>query len=106
MDEPPTAPTDHGLGAYLLGFALALALTIIPFALVASGALPKSQMLAVIALAAVLQILVHLRYFLHLDLTSTPSETLLTIAFAAVLILIMLGGSFWIMSDLHHRMLM
>jgi cytochrome o ubiquinol oxidase operon protein cyoD len=47
---------------------------------------------------------VHLRYFLHLDLRATPRENLLAIVFAAILIVIMVGGSFWIMLDLHHRM--
>ena len=39
-----------------------------------------------------------------MNLTSTPRENLLAIAFAAILIVIMVGGSFWIMMDLHHRM--
>jgi cytochrome o ubiquinol oxidase operon protein cyoD len=92
--------------SYLTGFALALVLTAIPFALVAAGTLPGVPALTVIAVAAVIQILVHLRYFLHLDLTSTPRENLLAIAFAAILIFMMIGGSLWIMFDLHHRMSM
>ena len=58
----------------------------------------------VIGIAAVLQVLVHLRFFLHLNFTSTPKENLLAIVFTAVLIFIMVGGSFWIMFDLHTRM--
>jgi cytochrome o ubiquinol oxidase subunit IV len=58
----------------------------------------------VIGIAAILQILVHLRFFLHLNFTSTPKENLLAIVFTAVLIFIMVGGSFWIMFDLHTRM--
>ena len=90
--------------SYLTGFTLALVLTAIPFALVAAGMLPGVPALTVIAVAAVIQILVHLHYFLHLDLTSTPRENLLAIAFAAILIFMMIGGSLWIMFDLHHRM--
>jgi cytochrome o ubiquinol oxidase operon protein cyoD len=90
--------------SYLTGFALALVLTAIPFALVAAGMPAGVPPLTVIAVAAVIQILVHLRYFLHLDLTSTPRENLLAIAFAAILIFMMIGGSLWIMFDLHHRM--
>jgi len=96
----------HDLKSYLIGFALALVLTVIPFALVATNALPKPYILFVIGIAAVIQLLVHLRYFLHLDLTTTPRENLVAIAFAAILIFIMIGGSFWIMFDLHHRMAM
>lgn len=95
---------DHGLRLYLTGFVLALALTAIPFGLVVFGSLPKMATMVAVAVAAIAQVLVHLRYFLHLDLTTTPRENLLAIAFAAVLILIMVGGSLWIMFDLHSRM--
>ncbi len=94
----------HGLRSYLVGFALAVVLTAIPFALVAMHALPPSRLAIVIAVAAILQVLVHLRFFLHLDLATTPRENLLAIAFTAILIFIMVGGSLWIMVDLHSRM--
>jgi cytochrome o ubiquinol oxidase operon protein cyoD len=103
MDRSPAGHAP-GLKSYLAGFALALILTAIPFGLVATSALPPRPMLIVIAIAAAVQVLVHLRYFLHLDLTTTPRENLLAIVFAAILILMMVGGSFWIMMDLHHRM--
>jgi len=54
--------------------------------------------------AALIQVLVHLHYFLHLGLRSTPPERLLAITFAAVLILIMIGGSQWVMFNLHYQM--
>ena len=76
------------------------------FALVAANPLPKLPTLIVIGVAAVIQVLVHLRYFLHLALTSTPRENLLAIVFTAILIFLMVGGSFWIMLDLNHRMSM
>ena len=98
--------TGHGLKSYLTGLALALLLTAIPFALVAANPLPRLPTLVVIAVAAVIQILVHLRYFLHLDLVSTPRENLAAIVFAAILVLIMIGGSLWIMLDLERRMMM
>ena len=95
---------SHGLRSYLIGFVLAVILTAIPFYVVMTHALPPSRALLVIGIAAILQILVHLRFFLHLNFTSTPKENLLAIVFAAVLIFIMVGGSFWIMFDLHTRM--
>jgi cytochrome o ubiquinol oxidase subunit IV len=104
--ERATSDNAPGLKSYVIGFALALILTAIPFALVATYSLPRRTTLLIIAVAAVIQILVHLRYFLHLDLTSTPRENLLAILFAAILIVLMVGGSFWIMLDLHNRMAM
>ena len=94
----------HGLASYLIGFVLAVILTAIPFWLVYTHALPPSRIMWVIAGAAVLQILVHLHFFLHINFTTTPKENLIAIAFTAVLIFLMVGGSFWIMLDLHLRM--
>jgi cytochrome o ubiquinol oxidase operon protein cyoD len=94
----------HGRGSYLVGFVLAVILTAIPFVVVAKHMLSPANAMLLIAITAVLQILVHLRFFLHLNLTTTPRENLLAIAFTAVLIFLMVGGSFWIMIDLYRRM--
>jgi len=90
--------------SYLTGLALALMLTAIPFTLVYFKLVAGTAMPLVIAAAAIVQIVVHLKYFLHLNLTDTPRENLLALTFAAILIFIMVGGSLWIMFDLHHRM--
>lgn len=92
------------LRPYLIGYALALALTGLPFALVAWHALPASSTLAIIAVAAVVQMLVHLRFFLHVSPKTSAPENLIVLAFAAVLIVILVGGSLWILFDLYQRM--
>ena len=96
------APTHR---TYITGFILALILTAIPFALVLSGLLSPTVTLSMIVIAAIVQVLVHLTFFLHLNFASTPRENLLALAFAAILIFIMVGGSIWIMFDLHMRMM-
>jgi cytochrome o ubiquinol oxidase operon protein cyoD len=89
--------------AYVTGFVLAVVLTVIPFGLVAMKLLPREAMFLVIAALAIVQILVHLRYFLHMNFTSTPRENIVAMAFAAVLIFIMVGGTLWIMFNLDYR---
>lgn len=96
---------DPLLRFYLTGFALALALTILPFGLVVYKVLPQVPMLAVIAALAVVQMAVHLHYFLHLDFSASERNNLLTLAFAAVIIVIMAGGTVWILYNLHYRMM-
>jgi cytochrome o ubiquinol oxidase subunit IV len=93
------------LQPYVTGFVFALVLTGIPFGLVAAGLLPPFTTLVIIAALAVVQVVVHLRYFLHIDLESTPRENLLALAFAAILIFLMVGGTLWIMLDLNARMM-
>ena len=89
---------------YIVGFVLAVVLTVIPFALVATHALSPVATIWTIVITAILQILVHLRFFLHIDFATTPRENLLALAFTGVLLFLMVGGSFWIMVDLHTRM--
>jgi cytochrome o ubiquinol oxidase operon protein cyoD len=98
-------PVERSITPYLIGLGLAVVLTAISFGLAATGALPRPTTLIIIAVAAVIQVLVHLRFFLHISLSTTPRENLIALAFAALLICIMLGGSFWIMFDLYHRMM-
>ena len=93
------------LKSYATGFVLAVILTAIPFALVATQALAPSVILSIVAVAALVQVLVHLRFFLHLNFTTTPKENILALVFTTLLIFIMVGGSFWIMFDLHQRMM-
>ena len=89
--------------SYVAGFILAVALTLFAFGLVMSRALPLPATLGCIFAAATLQILVHLRYFLHLDASSAQRWNLAAILMTALIILIVVGGSVWIMISLHRR---
>lgn len=105
MEIKSGLPIERTLKPYLIGLALAVILTAIPFGLAATGVLPSETTLIIIAAFAVAQILVHLSFFLHIDFKTTPRENLVALAFALVLIFIMVGGSLWIMFDLYHRMM-
>ena len=90
--------------SYLTGLTLALVLTAIPFGLVAWHLLSPTATFAVIAAAAIVQVVVHLRFFLHLGLRPGLYDRLAVMALAAILIFLMVGGSLWIMFDLYARM--
>lgn len=94
------------IGGYMAGAGLALALTLIAFALVAFKPFASLPLLPIVALLAVAQMLVHLHWFVHLDLSATPRDRLIVIALAVVLIALMAGGTVWIMFDLNARMVM
>ncbi len=93
------------LKSYLTGFVLSLILTAIPFALVMSGAWSVSAALAVIVIAGVAQILVHLHYFLHLDTSSAERWNVLALIFTLLIMILFVGGSLWIMYTLNYRMM-
>lgn len=99
-----TGAGKGSLKSYLSGFFYALVLTVIPFALVKYAVFPKPFLLTGIVLAAVVQIGVHLHYFLHLDASSEERWNLLALMFTVFIMFILIGGSVWIMINLHYRM--
>ena len=104
MEVSSGIPIERTMRPYIIGIIAALILTAIPFGLVFTGALPRETTLVIIAAFAAVQILVHLRFFLHIGIDATPWENLVALAFAGVIIFLMVGGSLWIMLDLNARM--
>jgi len=108
MDQAPidsTGVSRGSLKSYLTGFILSLILTAIPFALVMRGTLSSSAALAVIFSAGIVQILMHLHYFLHLDTTSAARWNVLAMLFTLLIMALFVGGTLWIMHSLYYRMM-
>jgi cytochrome o ubiquinol oxidase operon protein cyoD len=106
----PHADTgSHGHGTrrgYLIGFALSVGLTAIPFWLVMTGALANVQatVLVIIGLAFV-QIVVHTLSFLHVNSRVEQGWTLMALMFTIVMVTIVISGSLWIMYHLNSNMM-
>ncbi|WP_029685743.1 cytochrome o ubiquinol oxidase subunit IV [Tatumella saanichensis] len=97
---------SHGsLKSYITGFILSVILTGIPFWMVMEGSAAKSTTLAVVVICAVVQVVVHLVYFLHLDRKSEGGWNMVAIVFSALIILIVVVGSLWIMWNLNYNMM-
>ena len=100
------APLHVSLRGYATGFLLSLVLTAIPFWLVMAKVIPGSTATAFIVLGfAIVQMLVHMVYFLHLDTKSEGGWNMLALIFTAVLVVIMLAGSLWVMHHLNANMM-
>jgi cytochrome o ubiquinol oxidase operon protein cyoD len=106
---------DHGhdgghpeasLKGYLIGFALSVVLTAIPFWLVMTGKLGSNEAtaVAILALAAV-QIVVHMVYFLHMTPSAEGGWTMMALIFTVVMVVITLTGSLWVMYHLNSNMM-
>lgn len=91
--------------SYSIGFILAVVLTLISFSLVWVEGIPKPIAIIGLFTAAVLQMLVHLRYFLHLDTSSAQRWNLVLLAFVALLFFIFVGGTIWVMYTLNSNMM-
>ena len=97
----------HGsLSSYMLGFVLSVVLTAIPFWLVMSGTLPSKQITALVIMAfAVVQIVVHMIYFLHMSPKSENGWSMMALIFTIVMVVIALSGSLWVMNHLNSNMM-
>lgn len=93
------------LRSYRTGFILALVLSAVAFALVAWGALPPGPLLTTVFVLGLIQILVHFRFFLHIDLSRSKRDDLDLLLFSTLIILLMVGGTLVILFNLHHRMM-
>ena len=100
---------DHAHGtlrSYMIGFGLSVILTAIPFWLVMSGALHSKQETALTIMAfAVVQVVVHMVYFLHMNAKAEGGWNLLALMFTLVVVLIALSGSLWVMYHLNTNMM-
>lgn len=91
---------------YLNGFVLSVVLTAIPFALAMTKTISNSTLAAVVILLfAAVQIVVHMVYFLHMNTKSEGGWNLLALVFTAVLVIIVLSGSLWVMHHLNTNMM-
>lgn len=106
---------DHGHGeelphatfrGYMVGFALSVLLTVIPFWLVMGEVLPsKNLTIALILAFAVVQMLVQVVYFLHLDTRSQGGWNMLAAIFTIILVVIAIAGSLWVMFNMNSNMM-
>ena len=98
--------SSHGsVKSYAIGFILSVILTLIPFGLVMYPTLPKSITLMIVLAFAVIQVLVHLVYFLHLDRSKEQRENVIAFVFAGLVIVLLVGLSLWIMFSIHFEMM-
>ena len=97
----------HGsFRGYLIGFILSVILTAIPFWLVMSGAIDNKQATAIVIMAfAVVQIVVHMVFFLHMNTASEGGWSMLALIFTLILVVIVLTGSLWVMYHLNANMM-
>jgi cytochrome o ubiquinol oxidase operon protein cyoD len=109
MQTPPDHNPDKEKGSlktYAVAFILSIGLTAVAFTLAGlSGGLSKGVVLVGILAAAIVQILVQLRFFLHLGTGPSVRWNVLSLVVTLVIMLLFVGGSLWIMANLNSRMM-
>ena len=90
---------------YLIGFALAVVLTAIPFWLVIARPFASQPTALLIMAFAAVQMVVHMIYFLHMSWRSQGGWSIMALLFTVVLVLIALSGSLWVMYHMNSNMM-
>jgi cytochrome o ubiquinol oxidase subunit IV len=94
----------HELKGYVTGLVLAILLTVIAFSTVIFG-MATSTALWLIGVLGVAQLVVHVRYFLHVDLSTERREELHLLLFSSLLLIIMAAGTLWVLFNMNYRMM-
>lgn len=94
----------HAARTYTVGYLLALGLTALAFVAMTTPLLSPSTALAAALTLGIMQVGVHLRYFLHLG-EGDSAERWAALLFSLVIAGIMVAGSLWVVGDLNARMM-
>jgi cytochrome o ubiquinol oxidase operon protein cyoD len=122
LDTDPAHAAGHGskdeldhdhdtlhitVGGYMTGFVLSVILTAIPFWLVMSKVFANPTVTTFVILGfAIVQIYVHMVFFLHMTSKAEGGWPWLSLIFTVVLVVITLSGSLWIMQHLKTNMML
>ena len=109
-----TAPGDEradgrevavGLLGYLVGLGLASFITIVAFFVSQTTLVWEPSIPIALFVLAAAQMGVHLVFFLHITTGPDNTNNALALAFGVLIVLLVIVGSLWIMSNLNHNMM-
>ena len=101
-ERDDAAPSIAG---YLIGLVLALGLTGASFLVAGTHAIWGPGIPAALVALAVAQMGVHLVFFLHITTGPDNTNNVLALAFGVLIVLLVIGGTVWIIGHLNHNMM-
>jgi cytochrome o ubiquinol oxidase subunit IV len=97
---------EHGTySSYIVGFIVSLVVTLAAYFLVVDRMLTGSSLVAAVIGLAALQLVVQLRFFLHVGKEATPRWNFFAFLITIVMLVALVWGSLWIMDNLNTRMI-
>jgi cytochrome o ubiquinol oxidase subunit IV len=91
--------------SYVVGFVLASLLTAASFYVLYTDLIWGPGIPVALAVLAVAQIGVHLVFFMHITTAPDNTNNVLALAFGVLIVVLIIGGSLWIMSHLNDRLM-
>ena len=90
---------------YLVGLGLAILLTATSFFVAGTDLVWQPSIPVAIIVLAIAQMGVHLVFFLHITTGADNTNNVLALAFGLLIVILVIGGSLWIMANLNHNMM-
>jgi cytochrome o ubiquinol oxidase operon protein cyoD len=94
-----------GIRSYVIGLVLACVLSAVSFYIARSTLVWAPSIPIALSVLALAQIGVHLVFFLHITAGRDSINNVLALAFGLLIVLLLVFGSLWIMSNLNQNML-
>jgi len=101
-DEDGGRGLAAGLTSYLLGLALAVALTAASFWAADTHLIYGPAVPVALVTFALAQMGIHLIFFLHITTAPDNTNNVLALAFGILIVFLVVTGSLWIMQHLNH----
>ena len=107
---PGDEQLDHGsvalrIAGYLTGLGLAILLTATSFFVAGTNLVWEPSIPVALVVLAIAQMGVHLVFFLHITTGPDNTNNVLALAFGVLIVILLMGGSLWIMDNLNHNMM-
>ena len=106
------APGDASEGSiaqrvlgYVVGLGLAILLTVTSFFIAGTDLVWQPSIPVALVVLAIAQMGVHLVFFLHITTGRDNTNNVMALAFGVLIVVLVIGGSLWIMANLNHNMM-
>ncbi|MFC0241224.1 cytochrome o ubiquinol oxidase subunit IV [Rhodopseudomonas telluris] len=93
------------LWGYVVGLGLSLLLTATSFFIAGTDLVWQPSIPVAIGVLAIAQMGVQLVFFLHITTGPDNTNNVLALAFGTLIVVLVVGGSIWIMGHLNHNMM-
>ena len=103
-DEAEVRIGERVMG-YVAGLGLAVLLTGTSFFIAGTQLVWQPSIPVAIVVLAIAQMGVHLVFFLHITTGPDNTNNVLALAFGILVVILLMGGSLWIMWHLNHNMM-
>jgi cytochrome o ubiquinol oxidase subunit IV len=103
-DQETNAIAPRLIG-YAVGLGLAVLLTVTSFFVAGTDLVWQPSIPVALVVLAIAQMGVHLVFFLHITTGPDNTNNVLALAFGILIVILVIGGSLWIMANLNHNMM-